>query len=453
MMDDPKNNTLLNRFKRGGQMLAQFLFEPPATIAEPDVRLRARIIAVLLLIMGLGFALGAVATFTLGSRIGIMPLEFYLSMTAVLMLIGYGLSRTRNFVWGAIVALVPLLLPAYMLLFSPPVELTTLNSTYMWLVLPILIGSVFFTRRGYVILVSFAIIAPILLPLAVPAYSYAQLGQIIGYLLLLSVLVGAIVRFQEWIEALRRQTVEGIMDELQGANALLERRARIVETSYEINKKLANILDPKKLVDEVVNQIQTEFHYNYVQLYLLDEAGKNLVVAAGTGEAGRALYSQKHQIPVGKGLVGQAAATREYVLVDDVDQMGTWISNPLLPNTKSELVVPIAIGETVLGVLDVQHNEKAALTVEDVSLLQSVASAVAIAFQNANVYRQIQQKAERESVVNQINQRLLSAPTMERILHITAEELGQALGIRRATIQLSRTNNGNGRSQEKADAS
>jgi GAF domain-containing protein len=131
--------------------------------------------------------------------------------------------------------------------------------------------------------------------------------------------------------------------------------------------------------------------------------------------------------------------------VDDVSQIVTWISNPLLPNTKSELAVPIAVGDTVLGVLDVQHDEEHALGAEDVALLQSVSSAVAIALQNARLYRQAQQRADQESVVNQINQQLLSAPTVERVLEIAAQGLGKYLGVRRATVQLSRVANSNGR--------
>jgi putative methionine-R-sulfoxide reductase with GAF domain len=211
---------------------------------------------------------------------------------------------------------------------------------------------------------------------------------------------------------------------------------------------LATILEPKQLISAVVNQIQQEFHYYYVQLYLLDESGENLVVAGGTGEAGQVLHAQKHRIPVGKGLVGEAAANNRHVLVDDVALIGTWLSNPLLPDTQAELAVPIAASNTVLGVLDVQQDRKNAFTEEDVALLQSVAASVAIALQNARLYEQAQTQAEYEAQLNKMNQQLVGVTNMDQMLQVAAQQLGELSGVRRATVQLSRRQNG--RMQEKS---
>ena len=101
MMDNPKNNTFLNRVKQSGQVVSQFLIEPPAVVTEPDARLKARAVSALLLLTGLSFSLGAITTFSNGSSIGIMPLWVYLTITAVLMFSGYGMSRTGYYVWGA----------------------------------------------------------------------------------------------------------------------------------------------------------------------------------------------------------------------------------------------------------------------------------------------------------------------------------------------------------------
>jgi GAF domain-containing protein len=109
----------------------------------------------------------------------------------------------------------------------------------------------------------------------------------------------------------------------------------------------------------------------------------------------------------------------------------------LLPDTKSEVAVPIAFGDEVLGVLDVQHNVVNGLKPEDADLLQSIANQVAIAVRNAQAYTQAREQAYREARINRINEKIQSAATIEDVLQIAARELGQVLGARRAQVELS----------------
>jgi HAMP domain-containing protein len=222
-------------------------------------------------------------------------------------------------------------------------------------------------------------------------------------------------------------------------------RTQALQTSTEVSRRLSTLLDQEQLVAEMVHQVQRAFDYYHVHIYLLDEETQDLAMAGGTGEAGRALLSKGHRLAWGKGLVGRCAANNEVVLISNVAEAENWLPNPYLPDTKTELAVPIAIGEQVLGVLDVQDVEVGKLDEEDVHLLQSVSNQVAVALRNARLYETVQKRADHEAVVNQINQQLLSAPTMERVLEIAAQGLGKYLGVRRATIQLSRVANSNGR--------
>jgi putative methionine-R-sulfoxide reductase with GAF domain len=216
----------------------------------------------------------------------------------------------------------------------------------------------------------------------------------------------------------------------------LEERSRALETSAEVSRRLSTILDQKQLVAEVVGQVQQAFNYYHAHIYLVDEASGDLVMAGGTGEAGQAMLASGHKLPRGKGLVGRAAEAKSAVLVPDVSQDEDWLPNPLLPNTRSEIAVPIAAGEQVLGVLDVQQDVAGGLGQADADLLQSIASQVAVALQNTRLFAAAQQRAEREARINVINQHIQGATTLDSMLQVAARELGQALGAQRVAVQL-----------------
>jgi len=165
-----------------------------------------------------------------------------------------------------------------------------------------------------------------------------------------------------------------------------QQRLKEVNALYKISQGLAISLDADQLIQDVLTMLQQNFGYYYVQIYLLDPGNGELVFKRGSDEIGTKLFEQGYRLPRGKGIIGYVAETGMSFVTNNVNEVVFFYRNPLLPNTQSELAVPIKLEGKVVGVLDIQHEAPHQLSDGDLQLMTVVADQLAVALQKASLY-------------------------------------------------------------------
>jgi signal transduction histidine kinase len=174
------------------------------------------------------------------------------------------------------------------------------------------------------------------------------------------------------------------------AEEAIAKRATELATVAQVSTTASTVLDPDKLLQAVVDLTKEKFDLYHTHIYLADDAWKVLLLAAGAGEVGRKMVAESWNIPLDheSSIVAGAARDRKTIVANDVyhDKDSQFLSNRLLPDTRSEMAVPMIVGEKVLGVFDVQADKVDYFSEEDVNIYITLAAQVAVALQNARLY-------------------------------------------------------------------
>ena len=206
----------------------------------------------------------------------------------------------------------------------------------------------------------------------------------------------------------------------------LEQRAIQLATAADVGRAAASILDLESLSHQVVALVRDRFGLYYAALFLLNDTGSHAVLEAGSGEAGRIMKEQGHSLEVGGlSMVGAACARRTARIALDVGEESVRFDNPLLPETRSEMAMPLVVGDRVLGALDAQSTEPAAFSEEDVAVLQLVADQVAVAVDNALKFSEEGEVLEATSPLFRVSRRLASAVTTDDIVQAIVDSIAE----------------------------
>ena len=261
-------------------------------------------------------------------------------------------------------------------------------------------------------------------------------GQIVGKLGILAEKPG------EWSED-DREVLEAVTDEvaiaLEQMRLLeeLQRRAAQLQTAAEVARDASGLLDVDTLLARTVRLIHERFNYHHVGVFLIDETGERAILAEATGPAGEQMKASQHQLQVGsESIIGRVTGNGEVYLADEVSSDPLHQTHPLLPDTKTELGIPLRAGDRVIGALDVQHTLAHTFSTDDISVLQILADQLAIAIENARLFEETLRRAQREQTVLELTSEVRSHEDLSMMLQSAVKEMRQALGAKRSRIRL-----------------
>ena len=197
-------------------------------------------------------------------------------------------------------------------------------------------------------------------------------------------------QLQETLQGLETRVTERTA-ELQESSERLEKRAEQFEAIAQLARTITSIQELDALLPRIVRLISQQFGFYHVGLFLLDESRQYAVLSAANSEGGQRMLARRHRLGVGQtGIVGYVTATGNPRIALDTGTDAVYFDNPDLPDTRSEMALPLRVGRVVTGALDVQSTEPNAFTEEDVEVLSILADEVSIAIENARLYEESQ---------------------------------------------------------------
>jgi len=194
-----------------------------------------------------------------------------------------------------------------------------------------------------------------------------------------------------------RELIVGLEQQVAERTASLERRARYLEATAEVARAATAVLDLQELLSRVASLVSEHFGFYHAGIFMLDPTGEWAELRAASSEGGQRMLARKHRLRAGReGIVGYVIGRGEPRIALDVGKDAVFFDNPDLPETRSEMALPLRVRGETIGVLDVQSKEPAAFTDEDVAVLQTLADQVATAIHNAQLFEQLQASLEAE---------------------------------------------------------
>jgi GAF domain-containing protein len=198
----------------------------------------------------------------------------------------------------------------------------------------------------------------------------------------------------------------------------------------EVSAQIANVLNVNELAERVTELIQQTFHYYYVAFFTLQADSKFLRFrsSASAPRKGKDKATVALEVEIGQGLIGQVAAEGERIIVDDVKKDPRFRFIDSLPETCSEVVLPLKMEGRVLGVLDVQSDQPHAFHPNDLLILGSLADTIARAVEGARLYNNLRRRADQLALVAEVSKSVSASLELKTLMNNVADLIHERLG-------------------------
>ena len=190
--------------------------------------------------------------------------------------------------------------------------------------------------------------------------------------------------------------------ELARQNESLQLRSQQLQTVSDVARQVVSARELETLLNQVTVLISDRFNFYHVGIFLVDQNNEYALLRAANSEGGQRMLARGHKLRVGEvGMVGYVTGAGQPRIATDVGKDAVFFNNPDLPETRSEMALPLKVGDEVIGALDVQSVVSNAFTAEDISLFSTLADQVAIAIRNNQLYSETMRALQESQKLHQ----------------------------------------------------
>jgi PAS domain S-box-containing protein len=202
-----------------------------------------------------------------------------------------------------------------------------------------------------------------------------------------------------------------------------------LRTMNRIGQQIASVLDLDELLPFIVEAVQKGSEYHYVNIFLRDDSGEKMVLRATSGDYGFPLPLGT-SLKVGEeGVVGWVAQSGKPMLLNDVTKEHRYIATRELQLTRSELIVPVKLGNQIVGVLDIESDKLGAFDDADLQSARTLADQIAVALRNAELFEAERTRREETATILEVTRAVNSTLLLDEVLRVAANSIGKTVGV------------------------
>ena len=219
--------------------------------------------------------------------------------------------------------------------------------------------------------------------------------------------------------------------QLASQNEALQFRSRQLQTVADVARSIVSTREVDSLLNQVTRLVSERFGFYHAGIFLLDEQGEYAVLRAANSPGGKRMLDRQHKLKVGQiGIVGYVTGTGEPRIATDVGEDAVYFNNPDLPETRSEMAIPLILSGSIIGALDVQSKESDAFSEDDIALFTTLADQISVAIENANAYELSQKTVEEMKELDRVKSQFLA-----NMSHELRTPLNSVIGFSRVILK------------------